>query len=335
MNKVRVEGATRLALASIALAGSAAHAQEGVGTSVEFLELLSEPAERPDHPTVMAGAKHALFRAMAPDWVVDRIRYWQTTDPLEVCFYGGTPALRKRIKDAAVAWQIPGTSIRFDFGQVPGLRTCDGVTRHPIRIGFRGREYRSDIGQESTARPAHKASMNFPDWDIRQVSDDEMQQIVAHEFGHALGFHHEHQNPWSKCESELDWNRIPALVAPYGWEDVQIKKNLKALHTDDVSTSGFDGTSIMVYSLPRNYFRNDLPKLDCFRAANRKISPIDEDGARTFYPESHREVVRQRIAAVETAKGFVAEAEAGSGVKAELIGLLSVEARALTLRHDR
>jgi serralysin len=39
-----------------------------------------------------------------------------------------------------------------------------------------------------------KPTMNYG-WMTPDSSDDEVHRVVAHEFGHALGLIHEHQNP--------------------------------------------------------------------------------------------------------------------------------------------
>ena len=56
--------------------------------------------------------------------------------------------------------------------------------------------------------------------------DDELQRVVLHEFGHALGLIHEHQNP----QGGIDWNE-PAVIAdlsgpPNNWDEATIRHNV-------------------------------------------------------------------------------------------------------------
>ena len=49
--------------------------------------------------------------------------------------------------------------------------------------------------------------MNYG-WLTPDSDDDELRRVVLHEFGHALGLIHEHQNP----EGGIEWNE-PAVKA--------------------------------------------------------------------------------------------------------------------------
>ena len=78
--------------------------------------------------------------------------------------------------------------------------------------------------------------MNYG-WLTPTSDDDELRRVVLHEFGHALGLIHEHQNP----EGGIQWNE-PAVKAdlsgpPNNWDDETIRHNV----LDHYPGGGSDG----------------------------------------------------------------------------------------------
>ena len=65
-------------------------------------------------------------------------------------------------------------------------------------------------------------SMNLEGYDVAPFPEPEFSRIVIHEFGHALGLHHEHQHPFSKCEDEFDWPRVTKYLTDLGWSSADI-----------------------------------------------------------------------------------------------------------------
>jgi hypothetical protein len=65
-----------------------------------------------------------------------------------------------------------------------------------IRIAFMANDGSwSTVGRDALNRayfPAHQPTMNYG-WLTESTSDDEYSRVVLHEFGHALGYIHEHQ----------------------------------------------------------------------------------------------------------------------------------------------
>ena len=53
----------------------------------------------------------------------------------------------------------------------------------------------------------NEASMNFERFN-QQLPDD-FRGVILHEFGHALGFEHEHQHPTQGCDAEFRWDDDP------------------------------------------------------------------------------------------------------------------------------
>ncbi|WP_163398488.1 hypothetical protein [Flavobacterium fluviatile] len=73
----------------------------------------------------------------------------------------------------------------------------------------------SNIGNRCYKIAQNSPSMNFG-WFDNNTSDEEFSRVVIHEFGHALGFVHEHQNP----TSPIQWNvaEVYNYYALAGWD---------------------------------------------------------------------------------------------------------------------
>jgi hypothetical protein len=101
-----------------------------------------------------------------------------------------------------------------------------------------------------------------------------------HEFGHALGLIHEHQNP----KGGIQWNE-PAVKAdlggpPNNWDDATIRHNvLDHYPAKEVTASPVDKNSIMMYPIPASW------TLDGFSAdLNGDLSEQDRQFIRRAYP---------------------------------------------------
>ena len=76
------------------------------------------------------------------------------------------------------------------------------MTPAEIRITFDPGNSWSTVGRDALLVPAGSPTINFgwfadvvTDKLVSRVTDQEIRRTVLHEFGHALGFIHEHQSP--------------------------------------------------------------------------------------------------------------------------------------------
>jgi hypothetical protein len=105
-------------------------------------------------------------------------------------------------------------------------------------------------------------------------------RVVAHEFGHAMGLIHEHQNP----QKPINWNRAAVIAdlskPPNKWDLPTIENNIfKRYDPAAVSSTPTDKLSIMMYPIPAAWTN------DGFSAGlNRELSETDRDFIRTAYP---------------------------------------------------
>ena len=174
---------------------------------------------------------------------------WQPGTRIRVRFLEGAPELRTRVQAVAEQWTGPGmANVRFVF--VDDADTGDA----DIRIAFaQGDGSWSYLGTMCQQIPASEQTMNYG-WLTPDSDDDEVHRVVAHEFGHALGLIHEHQNP----DKPISWNR-EAVIAdlsgpPNNWDPETIENNIfKRYEPTEVTTTPTDRDSIMMYPIPASW----------------------------------------------------------------------------------
>lgn len=264
----------------------------------------------PDDPA-SASASIVRQRADLPpalQWVLVLPNKWPQGQVLRVCFQGGSDALRAKILKSAQTWFNLPISVTMDYGP-PSGRTCSPEDSSEIRIGFDEPGYWSYVGNDSISDHLmlhHLTSMNFQNFDKAPPAEPRFTGIVLHEFGHALGFHHEHQNPAEGCDAEYNWPVVEAYYKKaYGWDPQMTRDNLKQLLANhsayDWSTP--DPQSNMVYGTTDPKLLYKGVKSPCYFHDNNVLSQLDKEGAEFAYgktsPNFTSAELRQRSADVQ------------------------------------
>ncbi|MEZ4614048.1 MAG: hypothetical protein R2867_00840 [Caldilineaceae bacterium] len=199
-----------------------------------------------------------------------RIKMWQPTGrTLRVCFLDGETAVQQQVARFAQEWSRYA-NLHFSFGTDPTSE---------IRISFAQPGSWSFIGTDALAVPAAEPTMNFG-WLTRATPIDEVMRVVLHEFGHAIGLIHEHQNP----VAAIPWNRA-AVYDYYGgppnyWCREEVNRNLFALYAKaSTQFSTFDRHSIMLYPVPC-----ELTDGDFAIGWNQTLSTLDKAFVAAWYP---------------------------------------------------
>jgi hypothetical protein len=193
--------------------------------------------------------RYCLVRTLEPQHVNGRAAMldsarWEGGREIRVRFLEGAAALRERVKAVAERW------VAADMANLSFLWVGQGPEE--IRIAFRpGKGSWSVLGRECETVAADQPTMNYG-WLTPASTDDEIRRVVLHEFGHALGLIHEHQNP----DGGIEWNE-PAVIAdlsgpPNNWDEATIRFNvLDHYPKKAVTATEVDKKSIMMYPIPK------------------------------------------------------------------------------------
>lgn len=234
------------------------------------------PKNAPVNPLNSAQSQSASSGAAAPAVALDphlaivTNSMWQVGRNLRVRFLNGDSAIQAKVAAEAKEW-LKYADLSLTFGSDP---------QSEIRIEFAsdGQSW-SQIGTDCLSRPLNQASMHYG-WLTKDTPDDEYSRVVIHEFGHALGCIHEHQNP----AGNIQWNKDAVYRyyegPPNNWTKAQVDLNLFQKYGANVTQfSALDPLSIMMYPIPAEFTTNGFTV-----GWNRQLSAMDKTFISRWYP---------------------------------------------------
>lgn len=258
------------------------------------------------------------------EFIVTDLARWRPGSTVRVAFLGGSAALHRDIA-AATRQLTDAGNLDLDFGVDPATgehrRWTEQDTSYAaeIRVGFDQPGFFSLVGTDSTdpavgprtglvgGRP-HQRSLNLGGFVEQRPT--RWEGVVRHEFLHALGFHHAHQNMRGPCEDEFRWEDDPGYVptqdergvfvvdaagrrpgiytflagAPNFWPRAKVDHNLRTGNPHDVVLGPFDPKSVMLYQFSSLFYKTSPSP--CAPTGNGiDLSEEDRRGLRLLYPE--------------------------------------------------
>jgi hypothetical protein len=226
---------------------------------------------------------HGPLRVRA---VVERLKLWENGRRLRVKFLDGIPDVQNRVAVIAKEWEAVA-NLSLDF-------VSSGTSE--IRISFAEQGFSwSTVGTDALTVPSTQPTMNYG-WLDPTTSEREYQRVVRHEFGHALGMIHEHQNPAALGQIPWDKPKVYAYYAQQGWSHEDVDFNIFNVYSEDSTNhTAFDPTSIMQYAVP------DSLTIGSYSIGwNTALSQTDIEFMRRQYPKGSPGTVELTIGAART-----------------------------------
>ncbi len=200
---------------------------------------------------------------------------WDNGRKIGVRFIDGMKKQRAQTQKYATSWS-KFANVIFDF---------EAGANAEIRVSFVADPGSwSAVGTDCLVRSAFslsEATMNFG-WLRDGTSDTEWRRVVTHEFGHALGAIHEHQNP----SGGIKWN-LPEVYRtfsgpPNNWTRDEIDFNIVQKYSiAQLNATKFDIKSIMLYTFPAKLIIGGQAMPN-----NTEMSPGDKKFIGQMYPKA-------------------------------------------------
>jgi hypothetical protein len=196
-------------------------------------------------------------------------KLWKPGRVLRCRFLDGDPVVQAKVQPYAHEWEHYA-NIKFVFGSDPDAE---------IRISFQQAGSWSYLGTDALTIAKTQPTMNYG-WLRPNTADDEYARVVIHEFGHALGCIHEHQNP----ATDIPWDKEAVYKyyqgPPNNWNRATVDVNLFTRYSAEITQfSEFDRDSIMLYPVPNDFTIGDFEV-----GWNKALSARDKEFIGSLYP---------------------------------------------------
>jgi hypothetical protein len=245
---------------------------------------------------------------------------WANGRKVGVKFLDGTKTQKAKTQKFAEMWE-QYANINFDF---------NAGAKAEIRISFKERGSWSALGTDcliTSAFAKSKPTMNYG-WLKDNTDDTEWRRVVIHEFGHALGAIHEHQNP----SGGIKWNLKEVYRVfsgpPNNWTKQQIDFNIVQKYAlNQLNASSYDAKSIMLYAFPGSLIVGGVATQN-----NTDLSTMDKQFIAGLYPKAAAKAAatpRLRARGVEAMEAMPMEMAAPEAV---MVGNVMDDFRQLSAR---
>ncbi len=170
-------------------------------------------------------------------------KFWPSGQVLRVRFQNGSNALQTKVFNYFKTWG--------DYANVSIVKVTAGNSEIRVRFGTIGNN--SYVGTDNKDIAQANQTMNLQLTD--NSSESSIRRAALHEFGHALGLKHEHQNPYAN----ISWDKpkVYAYFAQQGWSQQTVDAQvINSLGWGPAQHTGFDAQSVMAYSIPASLTTN-------------------------------------------------------------------------------
>ena len=261
------------------------------------------------------------------EFLIADLQSWTPGQVVRVAFLGGSPPLYHAIEEATRPISDIA-NIVLDFKQGGSYRTwstSDTEYAAEIRISFDAGGYFSLVGTDSinpqiglpgqqVGGAPNQRTLNLGGFSVARPTGWE--GTTRHEFLHALGVYHEHQNMRGPCQAAFRWeddlgyqptrDQRGAYIAdtdglrpgiytylsgyPNGWPRSKVNSNLRTPNDTGLLVSGpFDPASIMLYRFPDLFYRSQ-PSPCAPNGDGQRLSDGDKRGLALLYPKGTQQV---------------------------------------------
>jgi hypothetical protein len=252
-------------------------------------------------PNLMPGAQS---QGPLDFYVVEVGRRWPNGSTLKVLVKNetGNAAWAKKVIESVQTWE-KYANIDFDIMDYDVIMAMPSPSKEEyiqkfvnncdIRVLVKNGDFQcwSYVGTTCRLKAQKGETSVLFSFGSYKIDDTWVSTTIIHEFGHALGFQHEHNNENAK----IPWNKeaVYAYYAKQGWDKAKVDCNLFASFTGAAfdQSAGYDSKSIMTYSIQNAHVLGRETLGGYYVASNTVLSDLDKRGALKHYPVTEGVIV--------------------------------------------